>query len=374
MFNCHKDIKKALMEAYGNPIGKAAQRVEVLSCIINGIIKKGTCNIDEIAREMPSNTDFVSRVAQVKRWLSSKFSLYNIHYLPCLQAFLGQIGIDSSELVFIIDATDIGNGCTALMVSVIVGTRSIPVAWIVRKCKKGHCPQSMHLDLLQILHRVIGSIPSLQGKKVTLLGDGEFDGGDLTDYCQNSGWLYVVKTAKDTIINHQGEIFHFQDIQNAQHQEHEGHKATFLERILYTKQEFGFVNAVFWHAQGYEDPLYLLTNFDLAFDAFFYYKKRFAIETMFRDIKSSGFNIQLSKLDQPKELNSLLIAVCLAYLAVFSAGRAPSSQEIKAKITYKNREVLSVFSYGFLVWEYVFKFNTPILLSFSMNFCLFLQT
>jgi Transposase DDE domain len=372
MFNYHKDIKKGLMEAYGHPIGEAAHRVEVLSCIINGIIKKGTCNIDEIAREMPSKTDFVSRVAQVKRWLSNKFSLYNIHYLPCLQAFLGQIGINSSELIFIIDATDIGNGCTALMVSVIIETRSIPVAWIVRKCKKGHCPQSMHLDLLQILHRIIGSIPTLQGKKVTLLGDGEFDGGDLTAYCQTLGWYYVVKTAKDTLITYQGETFHFQDLLYAQHQEQDGHKATFLDRILYTKQQFGFVNAVFWHAQGYEDPLFLLTNFDLAFDAFLYYKKRFAIETMFRDMKSSGFNIQLSKLAEPKELNSLLIAVCLAYLAVFTAGLAASSKDIKAKITYKNRDVLSIFSFGFLVWEYAFKFNIPISLSFSMNFCLLL--
>ena len=360
------------MEAYGYPIGEAAHRVEVLSCIINGIIKKGTCNIDEIAREMPSKTDFVSRVAQVKRWLSSKFSLYNIHYLPCLQAFLGQIGIDASELVFIIDATDIGNGCTALMVSIVVGKRSIPVAWIVRKCKKGHFPQAMHLDLLKILHYVIGSIPTLKGKKVTLLGDGEFDGGDLTAFCQNSGWYYVVKTAKDTLITHQGEIFHFQDIQSFPHQEHEGHKASFLERVLYTKQEFGFVNAVFWHALDYQDPLYLLTNLELAFDAFFYYKKRFMIETMFRDMKSSGFNIHLSKLGEPKELNSLLIAVCLAYLAVFSAGIAPSSQDIKAKITYKNKEVLSVFSYGYHVWDYAFKYHIPILLSFSMNFCLLL--
>jgi hypothetical protein len=373
MFNYHKDIKKGLMEAYDYPIGEAAHRVEVLSSIINGIIQKWTCNIDEIAREMPSEADFVAKVAQVKRWLSSKFSLYNIHYLPCLQAFLSQIGLESSELVFIIDATSIGNDCTALMVSLVVGTRSIPIAWIVRKCKKGHFPQSMHLDLLQILHRVIDCIPTLKGKKVTLLGDGEFDGGDLTSYCQSQGWFYVVKTAKDTLIHHQNNTFHFEDIQDAPHQEQDGHKATFLENVRYTKQEFGFVNAVFWHTQGYEDPLYLLTNLDLAFDAFFYYSKRFLIETMFRDMKSSGFNIHLSKLNKPKELNSLLIAVCLAYLAVFTAGSADSPKLIKAKITYKNRDVLSVFSFGRLVWDYAFKMQLPILLSFSMNFVLYLK-
>ena len=77
-------------------------------------------------------------------------------------------------LVLAMDGSIVGRGCMTLMVSVVYKQRALPVAWIVAKRRKGHFPETVHLELMR---KVQGLIPD--GARVVLLGDGEFDGVDL---------------------------------------------------------------------------------------------------------------------------------------------------------------------------------------------------
>ena len=62
-----------------------------------------------------------------------------------------------------------------------------------------------------------------------------------------------------------------------------------------------------WWGKGYKEPIYLLTNIELAREAMHWYKKRFLIETLFSDQKSRGFDIHKSHLSDPERLKLLLI-------------------------------------------------------------------
>jgi hypothetical protein len=57
-----------------------------------------------------------------------------------------------------------------------------------------------------------------------------------------------------------------------------------------------------------------LTNQEIGQMAIGYYRKRFKIETLFKDFNSEGFNLQKSKMTEPKRLNRLIIVCALAYL------------------------------------------------------------
>jgi len=60
-----------------------------------------------------------------------------------------------------------------------------------------------------------------------------------------------------------------------------------------------------WDSQ-YQEPLYLVTNFALAYEAAWYYRQRFHIETFFSDQKSRGFKLHRSHISDPKRLARLL--------------------------------------------------------------------
>ena len=357
------------MEVYHHPVGKEAQRIEVQSCLLNGILKKGTCDSHEIARQMPPKTSFANRVKQLKTWLNCPSNSWYVRYLPCLEQILTNIALSKGELVFVIDGTDIGQGCTALMISLVWQKRSIPICWAVRKCKKGHLPESMHLELVKVLQSVIQSNPIIKGKKIVLLGDGEFDGGQLTAYCQECGWLFVVRTAHNILIIDQQESFNFNQLRDIAYPkgDDDGHFWAFLPHVLYTEKGFGYLNALFWQDKAYKDPLYLLTNFDLAFDAYDYYKRRFAIETLFGDLKSRGFNVHKSKIGEPLMLVRLLIPVCLAFLITWNTALAKNADKIKHLVTPKHKQVLSVFKFGRCIWDLCLINAISIVLSLSMN-------
>ena len=77
-------------------------------------------------------------------------------------------------LVLVMDGSGVGRACCALMIHVIYGGRALPLAWVVRQGAKGHCPESLHIELVELVRELIP-----EGTKVVFLGDGEFEGTSL---------------------------------------------------------------------------------------------------------------------------------------------------------------------------------------------------
>jgi len=53
----------------------------------------------------------------------------------------------------------------------------------VRQSPKGHCPEALHIAVVELLSKVIPT-----GARVVFLGDGEFDGTDLQATLNQVGW------------------------------------------------------------------------------------------------------------------------------------------------------------------------------------------
>ena len=85
-----------------------------------------------------------------------------------------------------------------------------------------------------------------------------------------------------------------------------------IPQALFTKEEYGPVFALGWWQKGYDEPYYLVSNFELVREALAYYKKRFHIETFFSDQKSRRFQLDRSHLDQSERIGRLLLVACLA--------------------------------------------------------------
>jgi hypothetical protein len=145
------------------------------------------------------------------------------------------------------------------------------------------------------------------GCRPVLLGDGEFDGQGLQDWCNDNNWRFVVRTSSDRQIDFDGESARFDSIQTTQ-------------SIYFIQGALTSANAVYWKGKKHLKPLFLLTNMELGYEACDHYKRRFKIETLFKHLKSAGFYIHKTRLKCPEKLTNLIIIVAFAFVFTFCMG------------------------------------------------------
>jgi Transposase DDE domain len=236
--------------------------------------------------------------------------------------------------------------------------RALPLAWVVRQCPKGHCPEALHIELVELVSALIP-----EGTKVVFLGDGEFDGIDLQKTMHDVGWLYACRTAKSTVATWEGLTFHLDLLGNSI----KPGRLIELKEVQFTRDAYGPVMVLCCWAKGEAEPLYLVSNMSVAEEAIRYYQKRFRIETFFSDQKSRGFNIQKSHIEDPQRLSRLLIATCLAYIWIVYLGSLCKSDGWQAIIHRRKRCDLSLFRLGLQLLEHFLNEGLPIPVQFHVT-------
>ena len=121
----------------------------------------------------------------------------------------------------------------------------------------------------------------------------------------------------------------------------------FMPNMYVFQNGYGPVNLLYWHEAKYDRPLLLITNLDHAPLAASYYRKRYHIETFFGDVKSRGFNISRTKIEDPERLFNLMIVACLAFiLAILFEFEARRSKYLPQFCRKDRIDSLSVFQLG----------------------------
>lgn len=330
-----KSLKKMLCMKHVS--GHKLSRLNVLGSMVASILFTGRCELSRMASGNPDRKQLQSKRKQYKRLLLNERMGHGTHFLPFAMSVLRNLA-GSGMLVFSIDGSEVGNGCMCLMFSVIYKGRAIPVVWKCYKRKKGHLPESEHRALLAELE---GMVP--EGCRVVVTGDGEFDGCSWMSDLEGLGWEYVLKTSRNTLVeDDNGEVSTTGGTIPP-----ECGDSLFLEGIKLTAARHR-TNLLAWHRKDCKSPLYLVTNMDYAPQIKQFYKKRFKIETFFRDQKSGGFHIHKSGLSCPKRLDRLLVATCLAYALCIMAGIKSCKSKFYEEFCRTDGDWYSLFHKGYL--------------------------
>jgi len=305
---------------------------------------------------VPTGTKAESRVKRFARWVDNATSTEEVSFSPYAEVLLRHLALQT--LVVIMDGSVLGRGCVALMMHVVYKGRALPLLWQVRKGKKGHFPEGMHIALVTHLHDLIP--PGAQG---VLLGDGEFDGTQLPQTVQAYPWSYVVRTGSHLTVEWDGERFRWETVAACI----KPGTLVELQEVRVTEAAYGPRMLLCCWAKGYKDPLYLLTNMDAADEACRLYTKRFRIETFFSDQKSRGFQLHQSHLSDPMRLTRLLIAAGLAYIWSIYLG-ALCEQDDWVRIIHRgDRCDLSLFQLGLRLLDYVLSEGDTIPVAFYIS-------
>ena len=181
----YRAIRRALTQCYpGELSGRMAQHVTVLAAFIRGIVGSKSSQLPSMASKIPAQATFESRVKRLSRWLDNELIKEEVYFLPYAEILLNCLALET--LVLVMDGSGVGRGCCALMLHGIYRGRALPLTWVVRHCPKGHAPEALHMELVELVRDLIP-----EDTKVVFLGDGEFDGIGLQEVMNESGWFYA---------------------------------------------------------------------------------------------------------------------------------------------------------------------------------------
>jgi hypothetical protein len=353
----YRAIRQALRQCYpGEMSGRMAQHVTTLAAFISGIVGSKSSQLPSIATKIADQAKAESRVKRLSRWLDNEHIKEEIYFLPYAEILLTCLALET--LVLVMDGSGVGRGCSALMIHGIYKGRALPLAWVVRQCPKGHAPEALHIERVDLMRELIP-----EETKVVFLGDGEFDGTDLQKTMNDAGWLYACRTAKSTVATWEDLTFHLDFLGSSIKRG----MLIELKEAHFTRDAYGPVMVLCCWAKGEVEPLYLVSNMSVAEEAIRYYQKRFRIETFFSDQKSRGFNIQKSHIEDPQRLSRLLIATCLAYIWIVYLGSLCKSDGWQAIIHRRNRCDLSLFRLGLQLLEHFLNKGLPIPVQFHVT-------
>jgi hypothetical protein len=360
---CYRAVRDQLHQLHARkPTGRLAQTLDTLAWIVTGIVRSESCQLPAIATHMPY-AQRESHVKKLSRFMKSEAVEERCSYLSFARLLLRSLAKRLRRFVLVLDGSEVGRDCRALVVSVRFLGRALPVAFVVETGAKGHFSEAAHLALLRAVQSLLPA-----GVPVTFVADGEFDGVGLLDQLEAWGWEFVCRTARNAQITADGETFPVQAVSV------EPGGVVTLSEVGFTEAGYGPVQAVAAWRADQKEPIYLVTNLELGEEALHWYRKRFGIETFFSDQKSRGFDLHKSRLSDPKRLARLMIAACLAYVWLVFLGRTAQTGGWMQRIHRQKRCDLSLFQLGRVLLNHLLLHSLPIPTDFLKPPTYLLQT
>lgn len=327
--------------------------IVVWGMMVSGIVLKGCSRLSSMAAALPTRALEKSSFRRLQRFVSNPHVDAQAHYLPFAQQILQALSVN--RLVFAMDSSQVANNCMVLLIGVVYRNRLLPITWIVYQGKKGHTTAQKHIEVLELLQPLLPT-----DSEVVLLGDGEFDNVPMLQWVEeHTDWKYVVRTAKSSQVFINSEQFRMDSFQE------EGYITT-IKYCSFTNHRYGPITAVVWWEEGYEKPLYLISNCEETDKICSWYQKRFLIETLFSDQKSRGFGVDKSHLSCPEKVSRLMVAVCISYLWMVWYGEEAERLGKIYLIGHKYRCDKSIFRIGLDWFGYLLKHGLSVSVDFKV--------
>lgn len=270
-----------------------------LAALSSGIVASKSTPLPTIAAKVPDGSTPESRIKRFARWVDNAHITAEGSFVPYAERLLAHRALQT--LVLVIDGRVVGRGGVARMIHVVSKGRALPLAWGVRRGKKGHVPEALPIALMEQGQALIPP-----GARVVVLGDGECDGTDLQHTLQEAGWSSVCRTGSNVTASWDGTPFRLETVGACIKP---GTLVAFPGASM-TRDADGPVLLLCWWAKGEKEPLSLVSTMDSAEEACRLYAKRCRIETFVSDQNSRGFPLHTSHLSDQERLTRLLMAAC----------------------------------------------------------------
>lgn len=283
--------------------------------VVESMMRSGSANTSQIALALSQlkQKSFKTSDMEVYRLLSNpKFEVGGLLwrcYVKLIFALLKERKkLKKGDKVYLqIDFTSERDNMLILVASVLFSSKAIPIYFSIRNYpkKKGQYDQkSMELAFIRALRHNLSN-----QYNYIILADRGFGNARFIKICETEGFNYLIRLEPNLKINHKGQVGIMSTLlkQNGRFE---------VDILAWNKTVILFRNQLKGQVWFIVTNL-LDINQQTGINSYAY---RFRIEKFFQDLKSSGFNLERTKIKKHTRFKRLFFLCCLAYSLLLLLG------------------------------------------------------
>jgi len=326
-------LSDTLTEFFGSNMNLA--RIKFFGLFITALCKVQTVCFEKLACSFDVASNQGSSLRRIQRFMAG----YCLN-TDLIARFVFALLPHSPPYRLVLDRTNWKFGSkdiNVLMLGIVYRGVAFPVLYTMMP-KFGNSSTRERIDLINRFVRLFG-----QDKIECLLADREFVGSKWLEFLNSLAIPYHIRIRENFYVSiprngHRIKVSTlFGHLRVNQSDFHKG--------IVCINGQLCYLSAsMVLNKQG-KPELQVIVSFNKPDQAQSIYKERWQIETAFKALKSSGFNIEDTHLTDLERINKLFALVIIAFAWVYKAG-IYLNELIPIKIKKHGRKAKSIFKYG----------------------------
>lgn len=309
-------------------------RLKIMALMIEAIIKTQTICLWRLCEVIQIEAQVLSINRRLQRFISEV-----VFDQGRIAKFLfGVCGI-KDEVYLIMDRTNWKLGQTninILMLALSWNGKGIPIFWKLMD-KRGNSNLEERIELLEIFKNVFPAI-----KIAGLLADREFIGEEWFSELNKMGITFYIRVRNNFLINKKGKLQKIKSL--FRKLPINGAKVYHQKRIVLNVPLY-ISGTKIRNKLHKIDYCIVVSNANVE-NPLKEYKLRWQIENMFRNMKSSGFDLESTHVTKHERLSNLLTLISIAYVWVIKLGEKIESKINSNGISKYEHKKISVFRNG----------------------------
>lgn len=332
-------------------------RTDFIALFIVSILKVGTVNLSKISIGMGGQANVQSNYRRIQRFIDQVRWCY-LTLVPLILKWSNVKG----PLTLIIDRTNWKLGSSdlnILCISVLCEGFCVPVIWTLLP-KKGNSSQKERIDLITKLIDVPG-LPKIK----SIIGDREFIGSTWFKHLKDNHIGILIRLKENQLVKRYNKYVAVSGIikGNTRRGTQCNGKQYWMDQVQIYIHGFRYKNA------NNKIENLIVASFDKNTKVSKEYSDRWYIESMFKNFKTNGFNMEDTHVTKLDRLETLFGLLTLGYICAIQAGKIILNEKPALFIIAANgRPKLSIFRAGFQElmnvllnglfkrWNLIFKF------------------
>ncbi len=327
------NLSQILSKAFENKINKA--RVNFISLFILALNQAASVNFNKLAKVFDSKAATDSSLRRIQRFMAK----YNLDYSLIARVIISLLP-SKPPYQLSMDRTDWKFGSlhiNILVLAVNYNRLAFPLIFKVLP-KAGNSSTAQRIEIMQDFINLFG-----ESKIESLLADREFIGQRWFKWLNLNNIQYYIRIRNNTQISVPGKnkdikaswLFSQLKLNEVMH----------YHKIVIIKEEYCYLSASKVKDKTGKPELMIIASFSQSDQAIAFYKERWAIESAFRALKKTGYNLEDTHLKDRERIQKLFALVILSYAWCYKLGLYLN--ELKPiKIKNHGYKSVSFFRYG----------------------------
>ncbi|QMU66102.1 MAG: IS4 family transposase [Flavobacteriaceae bacterium] len=310
-------------------------RIKLISHFIIALCKVQTVTFEKLASAFETSVDSKSSLRRIQRFIA-----YYTLEADLITRLIFNLLPKQGGLILSIDSTNRKFGQTNInifMLGVVYKGVAFPLLFTMLD-KRGNSNSGERIELVNRFIRLFG-------KDVikSIVADREFTGDRWLDFLNRNGIKYYIRIRNNFKVElpHKNKTIKASHLFNA----YKINEFIYYPKIVRVNGQLCYLSGCKLHPKNGKPDFLIIVSFNEPDKALEQYKERWQIEMCFKAMKSSGFDIENTHLQDIERIKKLVLLVMIAFVWCYKVG-IYLHHVSPIKIKKHDRKAKSIFKYG----------------------------